>query len=368
MEHGGDIYTEGRLKGKELLDFSSNINPQGVPDSFTNNLQEAVENIIVYPDIQYRESKDYICKYLNKGSDFFYPKGKLLDFNFLQEDLVLGNGAGEIIDLAIASLNSICIVMPSFIEYKKSAEKNRMQIIYSNLDSNMEIDYEDLAKKIQEVDGLIIGNPNNPNGDIINKEKFKPILDYCQEYKKRIIIDEAFIEFTGDKGASFLELAQDYSCICIIRALTKFYGIPGVRLGYSVCKDHAYNHQMNSKQIPWNINTFAELALKYVLEDKVYIEETLRWMKEERSSFIAQLQELEIIQKIYPTSANFILVKLNKATGTQLHESLIKQGILIRTCKNYEQLGDQYARFAIKSAEDNKKIISALKDYVILSI
>ncbi len=350
MEHGGDIYTEGILKGKELLDFSSNINPLGVPKSFTNNLQEAVENIKVYPDIQYRQSKGYIANYLKKESGVY----------FNQEDLVLGNGAGEIIDIAIESLESICIVTPSFIEYEKSGEKNGLKIIYSKLDSNMEIDYEDLMKKVKEVDGLIIGNPNNPNGGIIDQVKFKPILEYCQTHHKRIIIDEAFIEFTGDEKASMLGLAEEYSCVCIIRALTKFYGIPGVRFGYSICKDQRYNELMRKKQIPWNINTFAELALKYVLEDQDYIRETLEWISKERPYFISQLETINIIKKVYPTSANFVLVKLNKISGAELYDQLIKQGILIRTCTNYQGLGDAYVRFAIKSKDDNKKLIRAI--------
>ncbi|HHX61192.1 MAG TPA: aminotransferase class I/II-fold pyridoxal phosphate-dependent enzyme [Epulopiscium sp.] len=360
MVHGGDIYTEGRLKGRQLLDFSSNINPLGVPGSFTNNIQEAVKNMQVYPDIQYRQSKEHICRYLNDGSHFLYPKGKSLNFKFTQEDLVLGNGAGEIIDIAIASLKSLCIVMPSFVEYKKSAQKNGVKIIYSHLNSNMEIDYDDLAQKIQEVEGLIIGNPNNPNGGVIDQVKFKPILEYCQKYNKRIIIDEAFIEFTGGLGASLLALAQGYSCICMIRALTKFYGMPGIRFGYSICKDRNYNDLMRKRQIPWNINSFAEIALQYVLEDYHYVEETLKWIGTERVGFLRRLKALEIFEEIYPTQANFVLVKLADRSGTALYEKLLKEGILIRICKNYEGLGDEYIRLAIKSRKDNLILLQSL--------
>lgn len=360
MKHGGDIYTDGILKGVELLDFSSNINPLGVPDSFTDNLQEAVDNIKVYPDIQYRQSKDYIGQYLNQGSGFFYPKGEVLDFNFNREDLVLGNGAGEIIDIAVGSLDSICIVVPSFVEYEDSAKKRGLKIIYSNLNSNMEIDYDDLAKKIQQVDGLIIGNPNNPNGSIIKKNKFEPIVRYCQKHAKRIIIDEAFIEFTGDIGASLLDLAHEYSCICIIRALTKFYAMPGVRLGYSVCKDNDFNNLMREKQIPWNINTFAELALKYVLKDKTYIKRSFKWMSDEKKYFIKELKGLSIIKKVYVTNSNFVLVKLNNIRGDILYKKLIEKGIMIRNCNNYKNLGENYVRFAIKSRDDNKRLIYAI--------
>lgn len=350
MEHGGDIYTEGVLKGKQLLDFSSNINPLGVPDSFTDNLQEAVEQMNIYPDIQYRESKDYICNYLNKKANH----------SFTREDLVLGNGAGENIDIAIASLKSICIVVPSFVEYNNSAEKKGLEIEYSYLGHNMEIDYKDLFKKIQKVDGLIIGNPNNPNGGLIDLVKFKPILDYCQAYNKRVIIDEAFIEFTGDLGDSVLDLTNNYSCLCVIRALTKFYGIPGVRFGYSICKDHHYNKLMRDKQIPWNINVFAQLALKYVLDDKDYIKKSLNWIERERESFVKRLKALRMIEKVYPTNANFVLVKLNEKKGSQLQAKLMEEKILIRTCHNYKGLGDQYVRFAIKGKGDNKRLIKQL--------
>ena len=362
MEHGGDIYTEGSLKGKRLLDFSSNINPLGIPKSFTNHLTQGVERMQVYPDIQYRLSKGYICKYLNKGSHFFYPTEEDLDFGFHEEDLVLGNGAGEIIDIAIGSLESICIVMPSFVEYKKSAIKNGVKIIYSHLNEDMTINYEDLAQKAREAEGIIIGNPNNPNGGIIDKQKLQPILDECQRSQKKVIIDEAFIEFTGRAGASLLALAKDYSCICIIRALTKFYGMPGVRFGYSVCKDSDFNTLMRGRQIPWNINTFAELALEYVLQDREYIEETLKWIDTEKIYFIDKLKDLKIIEKVYPTQANFVLVKLAQGAGTQLYERLLKKGILIRTCNNYEGLGDEYVRFAIKSRADNQVLLDHLRE------
>ena len=360
MEHGGDIYTEGSLKGKTLLDFSSNINPLGIPKSFTNHLTQAVERMQVYPDIQYRLSKGYICEYLNKGSHFFYPTGEELDFGFHEEDIVLGNGAGEIIDIAIGSLESICIVMPSFVEYKKSAIKNGVKIVYSYLNHDMTINYEDLAQKAREVEGIIIGNPNNPNGGIIDKQKLQPILEYCQGSQKKVIIDEAFIEFTGRAGVSLLSLAKDYPCICIIRALTKFYGMPGVRFGYSVSKDRDFNILMRARQIPWNINTFAELALEYVLKDEDYIGETLKWIETEKKYFLEQLRILKIIEKVYPTQANFVLVKLAQKTGTQLYDQLLCKRILIRTCKNYEGLGDKYVRFAIKSPEDNQLLLESL--------
>ena len=137
--------------------------------------------------------------------------------------------------------------------------------------------------------------------------------------------------------------------------------MPGVRFGYSVCKDHSYNELMRARQIPWNINTFAELALEYVLEDRGYIEETLNWIHMEKTYFTDKLKGLKIIEKVYPTQANFVLVKLAQETGTQLYESLLREGILVRTCNNYKGLGDKYVRFAIKSRENNDRLLEVLK-------
>jgi threonine-phosphate decarboxylase len=108
--HGGDIYTEGLLKGRSLIDFSSNINPLGVPGSFRENIGEALDSVVRYPDIQYRELYKTIRDYIGES-------------DLSKDNLILGNGAAEIIDLAISTLQSILIVVPSFAEYDEDAEK-----------------------------------------------------------------------------------------------------------------------------------------------------------------------------------------------------------------------------------------------------
>lgn len=191
MEHGGDIYTEGILKGREITDFSSNINPLGVPESFKAHIGEAIESAERYPDVKYRKLKKYIVDYLKFSGDYFRGDSENSWKLRIQEDnIVLGNGAAEIIDLVISCFKSICIVVPSFIEYEKSALKWQVNVEYSKLTEDMHYNYEEIASKMQSVEALIIGNPNNPNGEVINKEKFKKILDYCEENNKKIIIDE----------------------------------------------------------------------------------------------------------------------------------------------------------------------------------
>lgn len=348
--HGGDIYTEGILKGRALLDFSSNINPMGVPKSFTDNLKEAVEVIDRYPDIQYRAIKGYIIDYLNIA-------------NIDERNLVLGNGAAEIIDLCISCFEKILIVVPSFLEYTLNAQKWQCSIEYSFLNENMELDYKDILLKLQYCDAIIIGNPNNPNGEIINKEKFKIILDYAEKNNKTIIIDEAFIEFTTylESNCSFQNLVRAYKCIFIIKALTKFFSLPGVRFGYGVSNNLELLNKVREKQNPWNINCFAELAVKYVLKDKLFIRNSQQWMKEEINYLPRKLKDIEYIEKVYPTKCNFVLCKLKEISGQQLYDRCLENGIVIRRAENFISLNDKYIRFAIKDRKSNDSLLEVLE-------
>ncbi|MBC2580772.1 histidinol-phosphate transaminase [Clostridium sp. DJ247] len=373
MEHGGDIYTEGLLKGKKLLDFSSNINPLGVPQSFKDNINEAVESLERYPDVKYRELRKNIKEYLKFSKSYFREQKEdvissenQVEYIIDEEGIALGNGAAEILDLVISCFKSICIVVPSFIEYELNALKWGCNIQYSYLKENMDYDYDNIKEKMKLVDALIIGNPNNPNGQVIDKEKFKAIVEYCEENNKIIIIDEAFIEFTGKRGFSFLEKIEKYKCIFIVRALTKFYAMPGVRLGYGISSNKKLIESIKSKQNPWNINCFAETAAKYALKDKEYIENSLEWIEEERNFMTDSLGETEIIKEVYQTYSNFILCKLKNVKCYQFYDKCLKHGIAVRKCNNFRGLDEDYIRLAIKDRESNEKIIEVLNQNIFL--
>ncbi|OAA94745.1 pyridoxal phosphate-dependent aminotransferase [Clostridium coskatii] len=404
MEHGGDIYTEGLLKGRKLLDFSSNINPLGVPLSFKENIEKALKDVEKYPDVEYRQLKNSIKEYINFSLNYFYPmttcsntptsssgskeqlrpwitiskyQGKsktpsdAKNSVYIEEEkisssmedtnIVLGNGAAEIIDLVISCFKSICIVVPSFIEYEKNAAKWNCQIIHSHLKENMEYDYKDIRQKITKSEALIIGNPNNPNGGVIDKEKFKEILDYCEENHKTIIIDEAFVEFTGKRGCSFLREAQKYKCVFLIRALTKFFALPGIRMGYGLCKNESLIKSIKSKQNPWNINSFAETAAENVFKDKKYIEDSISWIEKERKFMLDELKEIPLFEKVYDSYSNFVLCKMKYEDCQKLYDRCLKEDVLIRRCNNFKKLDSKFIRLAVKDRWRNERILQVLK-------
>lgn len=268
MQHGGDIYTEGILKGKELLDFSSNINPLGVPESFIDNIQEGISNLNRYPDALYRQLKGYLKDYINHSKGLFnLDEDKEENFSIYEDiieekNLILGNGAAEIIDLVISCFKSILIITPSFGEYEEDSEKWGVKITHLPMKGDMEYDYEEILSNIDKVDALIIGNPNNPNGGIIHKDKFISILEYCEEKGKVVIIDEAFIEFTGNIANSFVYNLKKYKCIFIIRALTKFYAMPAIRLGFGVSRNEELLNKMRKKTKSLEYKLFCRVGRK----------------------------------------------------------------------------------------------------------
>ncbi|MBU3190335.1 aminotransferase class I/II-fold pyridoxal phosphate-dependent enzyme [Clostridium bowmanii] len=370
MIHGGDVYTDGLLRGRELIDYSSNINPLGVPSSFIDNISEAVDALTRYPDIKYRDVLKGLKEYVGCPEEYF----------------VLGNGAAEIIDLVISCHKSLLIVVPSFVEYEIDAKKWNCNIEYSYLKKSLNLkeqinesdllnqdyvelsyDYEDILDKLKVVQAIILGNPNNPNGNIIDKEEFQKILEYCESNDKVIIIDEAFIEFTGDEQHSFVGSLKNYKCLFIIRALTKFFAVPGIRFGYGISSNSALIKNIKEKQNPWNINCFAEVAARHVLKDSEYIEKSKQWISGERPSFLCSLKNISFIEEVYLSYGNYVLCKLNglasgkTLTSEELYKLCLAQGFVIRKADNFRGLNNQYIRLAIKDRDTNEKLILMLR-------
>ncbi|GCD09762.1 pyridoxal phosphate-dependent aminotransferase [Clostridium tagluense] len=364
MIHGGDVYTDGLLQGRELIDYSSNINPLGVPKSFIDNIDEAINALTRYPDIQYRNVLKGLKEYIDCPEDYF----------------VLGNGAAEIIDLVIACHKSLLIVVPSFVEYEIDAKKWGCNIEYSYLKEDinyndllkneyaqLSYDYKDILNKLQKVEAMVLGNPNNPNGNIIDRGEFQKILEYCESNNKVIIIDEAFIEFTGDSRHSFVDEVKKYKCLFIIRALTKFFAMPGIRFGYGISSNAALIKNIKLKQNPWNINCFAELAARHVLKDSIYIEKSKEWIRAERPRFLKSLKNIYFIEEVFLTYGNYVLCKLNGLAfekglnSEEFYKTCLEQGFVIRKADNFRGLDKQYVRLAIKDRASNEKLVAMLE-------
>lgn len=350
-KHGGDIYTDGVLKGRQLLDFSSNINPLGVPEKFREALDEIYKEVVRYPDYKYRSLKESIITYIKK----YYNTDLDMD------EIILGNGASEVLDLFISSVKSIGIMVPSFVEYEEFALKYDNKITFMPLSEDFKYNYTLIRESLGNLEGIIIGNPNNPTGNLIDRKEFMGLLEYCEENDKKVIIDEAFIEFCDEEN-SLVDLVGKYSCLFIVRAFTKFFGMPGARLGYGISSNKELLKKLSERQLPWNINTLAELALKKSYEDTNYINRSKEWIKEELPYMLTKLKDIKAIIRVIPTNCNFVLCELKDVDENKLYEAMFERGVLIRKCSNFRGLNNRFVRFAIKSRDLNDILLDLLRE------
>jgi len=377
--HGGNIYKVFREKNiKEILDYSSNINPYGIPESLKSRIIENLEILERYPDPDYVELRE-----------------KLANLNNVNlSDIVLGNGATEIIFLFMKVINpkKILIVSPTFGEYERAVKavgtsRNSIDLSCSDDNKNIEnkeieIEYFELKESDdfklnignlknqleKKYDLLIICNPNNPTGKFLKLAQTEEILKECNKYDTKLFIDEAFIEFLADgMKESIINTEENKKNLFVTRAFTKFFAIPGLRLGYGMYFDKELEQKISEKKEPWSVNNIAELAGLTVLDDTEYIEKTLKWITKEKIYMYEKLNEISGI-KVYETEVNFITGKIDEKLFSEglnvkvLREKMLEQGILIRDASNFKFLDERFFRLAIKDRTSNDRVIEAMKE------
>ena len=343
--HGGNIYKLKRDNGIEVLDYSSNINPLGVPSSFKKAVVENFESLEKYPDIDYVELRASIGDYNNCHID----------------NVVVGNGATEVLFLYMKAVKAkkVLIIAPTFAEYERAARAAGRDVKFFPLSKDFSLNENMLLEFITDEDVVVMCNPNNPTGKFQNLEKIKKIADFLERKNKKLFIDEAFIEFVDDwkdKTAFLLK----HKNIFILRALTKFFALPGVRLGYGLTYDEAILNEIKNIREPWSVNGVAEIAGKTMLLDTLYIHETENWIKKEKLWFYEELCKIDNIE-VTPTETNFILVKLLNDNAKSFRKKMIENGVLVRDASNFMFLDESYIRLAIKDRKKNEQVLEALR-------
>lgn len=343
--HGGNIYKLKRDNGIEVLDYSSNINPLGVPNSFKKAVIENFETLEKYPDIDYVELRTAIGDYNNCHID----------------NVVVGNGATEVLFLYMKAVKAkkVLIIAPTFAEYERAARAAGRDVKFFPLSKDFSLNENMLLEFITDEDVVVMCNPNNPTGKFQNLEKIKKIADFLERKNKKLFIDEAFIEFVDDwkdKTAFLLK----HKNIFILRALTKFFALPGVRLGYGLTYDESILDEIKNIREPWSVNGVAEIAGKTMLLDTLYIHETENWIKKEKLWFYEELCKIDNIE-VTPTETNFILGKLLNDNAKSFRKKMIENGVLVRDASNFMFLDESYIRLAIKDRKKNEQVLEALR-------
>lgn len=344
MIHGGDVLSYSNSFEGEIIDFSSNINPLGYPNGLKNVIIDGVDRLKEYPDIEYRDLRQAISKYLECDSS----------------ETILGNGAVDIINNFSILFDRIVVVTPCFSEYIERPMILGKSVVKLPLIEDFSINFAVLQKTIKSKDLIILGNPNNPTGKRIHKELLIEIHRLVVLKDAFLMLDEAFYEFCPFDYDS-IKLFANSKNICVIRAATKFFALPGIRLGYGfTCKEMA--KQYNSIVLPWSINCFAAQAGVIIFKDLEYIEKSKNYIKTQRAFLTIELRKLKVL-RVFDTEANFILLKLHSGDEDEIFSFLIKKGIMIRKASSFVGLDKSFIRIAIKGFEDNKYIVKCFKEY-----
>lgn len=335
--HGANIFKYS--KSGDLLDFSSNINPYGPTERVKKNIREHLDLIARYPDVSYGKLFDVLEKYLGVG----------------KTHISLGNGAMEVIDATISLYENIVIFEPAFMEYEIRANVQKKNIKKLNLDSSFKPNVHDLDFDLDNT-LVIITSPHNPSGVSLSKKEFDEIYEKVSNNGGAILMDEAFHEFSSVDYDLAKEISK-YKNLFVVRAATKFFSLPGLRLGYLVSN---FKNDID-KHIPtWSVSSLVENLGEDLLLDEEFIISSKAKLAKSRDKLFSELQKIDGIHPL-PSDANYILIKTD-FDNEMLFQNLLKKGILVRMCDNYTNLGHQYIRIAVKKDEDNEKLLKALKE------
>ena len=346
--HGADINSAAELyvlEADKIIDFSSNINPF-IVDSMDKIVAAGVGSLQKYPDIKYRRLRKNIADYLGVDDSQVIP----------------GNGATEIIYLLMRSLSGrLAIINPTFSEYRKGAEIAGLSVVDFVMDwkKDFKLDLDETYRRKDEFDSIFICNPNNPDGSV---REIKKLLEFAEKEGKLLIVDETFIEFAdSEKDRSLVNMVEKSKNLFIIRAVTKFFGIPGIRLGYGISSNRELLQKMYDEKEPWTINSFADSASDFIFKEEEYIRKSKEYFSKERVCMINEINKIDGI-KAFNSDANFILVRFENRNVLDVKENLLKRaGLLIRDASNFIGLDSSFARVAIKNHEQNIVLVDALR-------
>ncbi|WMJ75772.1 MULTISPECIES: threonine-phosphate decarboxylase CobD [unclassified Sedimentibacter] len=346
--HGADIYTAAEKNGSginEILDFSSNINPLGIPDSVKSACINSIEYSNRYPDINSSELIRSIASVEKVPTSFIFAS----------------NGAAEAIYRIAFFLmpKKGLVTAPAFSEYESALKAVGADINYYNLGEEYEFKIKDniLNHINNDTDIVFLCNPNNPTGQITDIKTTEKIIDKCMKSGATVVIDECFLDFVENKESlSSVRLMNKYNNLIVLKAFTKIYAIPGIRLGYCMSSKRDVINGLKSSGPPWNVSNIAQAAGIAALKEREYVSRTVSYIKEQRNYMLSELNKLNI--KAYNSNANYILFKI--FNDVDLKEELLKKNILIRSCSNYKNFDRSYYRIAVKSKNENKLLIKAL--------
>jgi threonine-phosphate decarboxylase len=345
--HGGDVYHLARSLGidlADLLDFSASINPLGLPPGLNGAVQEALKEIVHYPDRSCQKLRAALAAY----------------HRLAPEAILVGNGSTELIYLAARALELRrgLIVTPAFSEYEHALGLVRVPAAFQATTEPQNFTLQEIPE-VQPGDLLFLAHPASPSGALLDPELFLAVAVAIEAAGAYILLDEAFVDFVEEASLK-IHLGR-FSCLLILRSFTKFFGIPGMRLGFLLGAPELVT-RLAAAQEPWSVNTMAQAMGVACLADQDYMSRTRSLIKEERKFLFNRLAALPGLSP-FPSMVNYLLVKLTRPgmTAPGLRQQMLAHRVVIRDASNFRGLDERFFRIAVRSREDNEKLLMALE-------
>ena len=347
--HGGDPdpdLSRLDLPERPIIDFSVNLNPLGPPPAIRDHWPEVMEGIESYPTATGEAvARFYQVKYA-------IPRDRFLP----------GNGSTEMIYLLprALGLKKVIVAVPSYHDYTRASILAGAEVIPYRIGFSPESCWtktEGIANLLQEAEALWLGNPNNPTGTLMPKGS---LVDLAERFpEKWFIVDEAFMDFVGERDEYSLTRLESRSNMIVIHSLTKFYALAGVRMGGVVAHPTVISKLKEMKE-PWTVNGMAEKIAPLLLTCADYDDKTRTLIKQERLRLHRALGALQGITA-YPSAANFILCQWHRTNDLDdLLRQLLLQGLYVRDCRNFTGLDGNYFRVAVRSPAENDQLLESI--------
>lgn len=328
----------------EILDFSANINPLGPPPWLRSVVSRSLDSIDAYPDPDCSSLKDAICE----------------KWNVSPGEVVIGNGSSEILFCLprVLDVDRALIPVPAYVGYAEAARAAHMDVIFvgAREDADFALDIPVVESMLSGSEAVFIARPNNPTGLSFDTDSLREL---AERHRKTIfIIDEAFAGFA--EGMESLVRDRPSNFIIVV-SLTKIYGIPGARLGFAVADPHIIE-KIEAIKPPWSVNMIAQAVGEEALRDEDFLRQTVAYVAKERQWLISKIRSIDGL-KVFEGAANFLLIRSDRpgTDAKKIFDELLKKGLAIRVCDNFEGLDKRYFRIAVRTESENRRLVEALR-------
>lgn len=342
----------GYWRYPQLMDFCYLVNPYFPPQKLIDEIKASFEKLLTQ-----------------------YPSGMRVNsllaaknFGVHQENILVGNGAAELIKSLMSDFTGrLGIIRPTFEEY---AHRYKEEDIIEYWPSNDEFKYsaQDVIDFFEnkDIQNLVLINPDNPSGNYIEKNNLLTLITWAGEKGIKLLIDESFVDFADEEDATIIEqeILDSNKHLYVMKSISKSYGVPGLRLGVLASGDTDTIARMKKDVAIWNINSFAEFYMQIEEKYKKDYVATLTKFRNERKRYIGELCKIPGL-RVIPSQANYVMAEVTTGmTAKELNRKLIvKHNILIKNLvAKIQKDGRQYIRLAIKTVEEDDKLIAALRE------